>query len=191
MIGHSTPHFNETNVKKKKSFFNFQSRLKSDGDNAVVREPSSSTHSRGNFFDIPMETLFQSPCSNATPGTIDSAGLCTVTDHEYYGCVREASYFDPTSKLLRSQSNQAVMPYIGEWNDVFFSNCERLVREIKEITGENMNSPNFKLLITQSFSCLYFQPSKSPWSWWMECSVSVNPVVWRGDLPHITPSLDG
>lgn len=110
-MGRSTPHFNETHVKNKKCFFNFMSRLKSDGINDVVWE--TSWHSRGYFVDIP-ETLVQSPRGNATTGTLDLVGLCTPTDREYHGCVGEASDFDPTSKLPKSQSNQAVTGHIGE-----------------------------------------------------------------------------
>lgn len=42
------------------------------------------------------------------PGTLDTAGLCTLTDSDYHGCVGEAIDFGHTSKHPRSESNQAV-----------------------------------------------------------------------------------
>lgn len=179
-MGHSTPHFNETHIKR--CFFNLQLRLKSDGNNDVVW--GTFWHSRGNI--IPEPPWQRSPRD-------PWLGWIMHTDRPWISWMHQGGFrLWPdlqTPQIPVQLGSHGAHQRVKWWA---FSNHEWHVREMKEITGQNVKSPNFKLLITQSWSCLYVQPPKSPWSRLMtwRYSVSVNPVVWRGDLPRITPSLD-
>lgn len=120
-----------------------------------------------------------------TPWQRNPHGPLTWLDYAQWRIVwfvREASDSDPISKLRRSQSNQAVTGHIGEWNDGLFLSIECSVRELKEITGLNGKSPNFRLSITENlpFTSNHWNPH-GPDRWHAE--------VYRADLPHATGSF--